>query len=154
VFEISKAQMPITDERIDTARRSNNNVRVSLFVGEELDILLDWCTAVKDTDLDVGQELGETVVLIADLVGQLACVAHDQNACDAGLWLLLHLLQSSQDENSGLSETRLGLAKDIVAENCLRDGNLLDYRAHCMSERVFKRSKQSAKRSVRPSGEV
>lgn len=154
VLEVSKAHVLIADERIDTTGRSNDDVRMGVLVGEKFDVFLDRCTAVEDANLYVGQELGETVVLIANLIGQLAGVAHNQNACDAGLGLLLHLLQSCKDKDSGLSKTGLGLAEDIVAENCLGDGNLLDYRAQCMSERVFKRSKQSAKRSVRPSADI
>lgn len=36
------------------------------------------------------------------------------------------LVKSRQDEDSGLSETRLGLAEHVDIQNCGRDADLLD----------------------------
>lgn len=129
VLQVGEAEMPVTDERIDTSGCADDDVRVSILVAEKLNVFLDGCSTVKDTDLDVGQEFGETIILVPDLVSQLTSVAHDQNRSDTRLGLLIHLLKSSKDEDGCLSETRLGLAENIVAENGLRDGNLLDCRA-------------------------
>jgi hypothetical protein len=129
VLQVGEAQVPVTDERIDTARSSDNDVGVGVLVAQELNVLLDGCTAVEDADLDIGQELCETVVLVPDLVGQLTGVAHDEDGRDTGLGLLIHLLEGGEDEDGRLSETRLGLAENVVAENGLRNGNLLDCRA-------------------------
>jgi hypothetical protein len=129
VLQVGEAQVPVTDERVDTARSSDNDVGVGVLVAQELNVLLDGCTAVEDTDLDIGQELCETVVFVPDLVGQLTGVAHDENGCDTGLGLLIHLLEGGEDEDGRLSETRLGLAENVVAENGLGNGNLLDCRA-------------------------
>ena len=115
MLEVSETEMSVTDESVDTTGRSDDNVRVGIFVAEELDILLDGCASVEHTDPDIGQELGEAVVLIADLVGQLTSMAHDENGGSTGLWLLVHLLQSGEHEDGGLSETGLCLAEDIVS---------------------------------------
>jgi len=115
VLEVSKTEMPVTHESVDTTRRSDDNVRVSILVTKELDILLHGCASVEHTNPNIGQELGEAVVLVADLVGQLTGVAHDEDGCSAGLWLLVHLLESGEHEDGGLSETGLCLAEDIVS---------------------------------------
>jgi hypothetical protein len=115
VLQVGEAEMPVADEGVDTTGGTHNDVRVSVLVAEELDVLLNGSSSIEDTDLDVRQELGETVVLIADLVGQLAGVAHDQNGRNTWLRLLVHLLEGCENEDGSLSETGLGLAKDIVS---------------------------------------
>ena len=115
VLQVGKAKMPVAYEGVDTTGGTDNDVGVSVLVAQELDVLLDGSSTVEDTDLDVWQELGETVVLVADLVGQLTSVAHDQNSGNARLRLLVHLLESCENEDGSLSETGLGLAEDIVS---------------------------------------
>ena len=129
MLEVGETQMPITDKSIDATRCTDDDMGVGLLVAEELDILLYGCSTVEDTNLDVGQEFGETVVFVPDLVGQLTSVAHYQNRGDAGFGLFIHLLQCSEDKDSRLSETGLGLAENVVTKNGLRNGNLLDCRA-------------------------
>jgi len=115
VLQVGKAEMPIADEGVDTTGSTDDDVRVSVLVAKELDVLLNGSSSVEDTNLDVRQELGEAVVLVADLVGQLASVAHDQDSGGTGLGLLVHLLEGCENEDGSLSETRLGLAEDIVS---------------------------------------
>jgi hypothetical protein len=115
MLQVGKSQMPITDKGVNTTGGAHDDVGVCFLVAEELDILLDWGSAVEYADLDVGQELCEAIVFVADLVCQLACVTHNQDGSNAGLWLLVHLLQRGEDKHGRLSETRLGLAKDIVS---------------------------------------
>jgi len=126
VLQIGEAEVPVADESVDTAGGTDNNVGVRVLVAKKLDVRLNGCSAVEDTNPDIGQELGETVVLVPDLVGQLTSVAHDQNGGDTRLGLLVHLLQGSEDEDGCLSETGLGLAENVVTEDGLRNGNLLD----------------------------
>lgn len=115
MLQAGEAEMLVADEGVDSTGGADDDVRVSVLVAEEFDVLLDGSSSVEDTDLDVGQELGEAVVLIADLVGQLAGVAHDQDGRNTCLRLLVHLLEGCENEDGGLSETGLGLAKDIVS---------------------------------------
>lgn len=152
VLQVGKAEVPIADKSIDTTGCTNYDVRVGLLVAEELNVLLNGCSTVEDTDLDVGQELGETVVLVPDLVGQLTSMAHDQDRGDTRLGLLIHLLQSSEDEDGCLSETGLGLAENIVTKNGLGNGDLLDCRARRDVRMDLKAvATKYAKGSVRPS---
>jgi hypothetical protein len=129
VLQVGEAEMPVADKRVDATGCSDNDVGVGVLVAEELNVLLDGCTAVEDADLYIRQELCETVVLVPDLVGQFAGVTHDENGCNARLGLLVHLLESGEDEDGRLSETGLGLAENVVAKDGLRNGNLLDCRA-------------------------
>lgn len=115
MLQVGKAEMPIADEGVDTTGSTDDDVRVSVLVAKELDVLLNGSSSVEDTNLDVRQELGEAVVFVADLVGQLAGVAHDQDSGSTGFGLLVHLLEGCENEDGSLSETRLGLAEDIVS---------------------------------------
>jgi hypothetical protein len=151
VLQIGKAEVPVADESVDTAGGTDDDVGVGVLVGEKLDVCLDGCSAVEDTDPDIGEELGETVVLVSDLIGQLTSVAHNQNRGDTSLGLLVHLLQGSEDEDGCLSETGLGLAENVVTEDGLRNSNLLDCRArrHVRTDSQVVATK-FAKGSVRP----
>ena len=78
----------------------------------------------KVSYLDTGEVLGEPLVLFADLEGQLAGVAHDDDrhlAVDR-----LQLLQRGQHEDGSLAHSRLCLAQDVHAEDSLRDALVLD----------------------------
>jgi hypothetical protein len=143
VLEVGEAQVLVADEGVDTTGCADDDVRVGVLVAEHLDILLHRSSSVEDSDPHFGQELGEAVVLVSNLVGQLTGVAHDEDGRDTGLGLLVHLLESRKNEDGSLSETGLGLAEDIVSENGLRDGNLLDCGAQIMSEWVLKWSHEA-----------
>lgn len=119
-------------EGVETTRSADNDVGVSLLVLQDLGILLDGSAAVEDTSLDVGHVLGEPVVLVADLEGQLTGVAHDQDGALASDGL--NLLEGGEDEDSRLSETRLGLADDVTAEKGLGDTCLLNCKIGPMLE--------------------
>ena len=77
VLQAGETKVPVTDEGVDTSRGADDDVRVGILVTEELDVLRNWGSAVEDADLDIGQELGKSVVLVPDLVSQLTGVAHD-----------------------------------------------------------------------------
>jgi hypothetical protein len=135
VLEVGEAQVLVADEGVDTTGRADDDVRMGVLVAEHLDILLHRSSSVE--------ELGEAVVLVPNLVGQLTGVAHDEDGRDTGLGLLVHLLESRKNEDGSLSETGLGLAEDIVSENGLGDGDLLDCGAQIMSEWVLKWSHEA-----------
>ena len=137
--------MLVSHESVQSTWSSNNDMWVSLLVLEELGVLDDRSSSVEDTDLDVRQELGKAVVFVADLVGQLAGVAHDQHralAVDR-----LDLLKSGQDENGSFTKTRLGLTKDVGSENCLRNAVLLDcgYRMSDIGQKIIARARASCR---------
>ena len=101
-------------------------MRASVLVLQGLHISLDRSTAVEDTRLDVRHVLAEAVVLVANLVSQLTSVAHDNDgdlAVDG-----LNLLKRGENEDGGLSETRLGLANDITTKQGLGNASLLNCR--------------------------
>ena len=114
-LDIAEAELLVSDEGVQTTRSCDDDVRVSLLVGEELDVLLHGSTTVEDGGLDIGHVLCESGVFVLDLVGELTSVAHDQNSGNARLRLLVHLLESCENEDGSLSETGLGLAEDIVS---------------------------------------
>ena len=60
-------------------------------------------------------------------MGQLAGVAHDQDSRLSRDGV--KKLKGGENEDCGLAETGLGLNEDVCAQNCLRDGTLLDYKA-------------------------
>lgn len=124
--------MLVANKGVETTGSSDDDVGVSLLVLQNLGILLDGSATVEDAGLDVGHVLGEPVVFVADLEGQLTGVAHDQNGALAGDGL--DLLEGGEDEDRGLSETRLGLADDVTTEKGLGDTCLLNCKVESMLE--------------------
>lgn len=121
--DAAEFELLVADEGVETAGSGDDDMWVVLAV-EKLDVLLDGSTTIEDTSLDIRHILSETLVLGADLVSQLASVAHDK---DGGLALdWLDLLQAGQDEDGCLTKTRLGLADNIGSENGLRNANALN----------------------------
>jgi len=125
---VTETKVLISDKRVKTTRCSNNDVGMGVLILENLGIFLNGSSSIKDSSLYIRHILAEASVLIFNLVGQLASVAHDE---DRGLASdRLNLLEGCKDEDGGLTETRFGLAKDIGTENCLRNANLLDCRVN------------------------
>ena len=118
--------MLVANKGVQAARGADNDVGVRILVLEQLRILLNGSAAVENASLDVGHVLAEAVVLVADLESKLARVAHNQHGALSGDGL--DLLQRGEDEDSGLAETRLGLANDVATQHGLRDACLL----HCI----------------------
>jgi hypothetical protein len=87
------------------------------------------------------------LILIANLEGQLTGVAHNQNRSFPSD--RLNLLQRAEDEDGGLSETRLGLTENIGSEDGLWDADLLD----CLIENVRVRSSKCVMNVSKPSEE-
>lgn len=95
MFQIGETELLITHKSVDTTRSANYDVRVGILVSEELNILLDRGSTVEDTNFDIGEELGEPIVLVLDLESQFTSVAHDENSGNARFGLLVHLLEGS-----------------------------------------------------------
>jgi hypothetical protein len=124
VVNVGEPKLLVADQGVQTARSPDNDVRVGVLVGEDFVVLLDRGAAVEHRRLDGGHVLCESGVLVADLVRQLAGVAHDQNRRLAGD--RLYLLQTGEHKDGRLSETALGLAHHIGSENGLRNDFLLN----------------------------
>ena len=125
VLDAAGAQVLVADERVQTARRGDDDVRASRLLLEDIDVGLDGRAAVEGRGPDVWQVLAEPRVLVADLEGELARVTENDDG-DLAINRLLELLQSGEDEDSGLAQTGLGLTKDVHTEDGLRDADLLD----------------------------
>ena len=125
-LDVAERQFLIPNQVVETTGGRDHNVRVSLLVLEELNVLLDGGTTVEDGGLNVGKILGETSVLILNLVGQFTGVAHDKDLTLAGDGL--QLVKSGQNEDRSLTETGLGLAKNVDIENGSWNADLLDCR--------------------------
>jgi hypothetical protein len=124
----SKSKGLVTDKSLETTGSTDNDVRAGVLVLQSLHVGLDGGTTEEDASLDVGHVLAESVVLIANLVGQFTSVAHDNHrnlAIDG-----LNLLQSGKDEDSRLTQTRLGLADNVSSEKSLRNAGLLNCRSN------------------------
>lgn len=131
-LDVAEAKLLVSNQSVQTTRCGDDDVWVGLLVGQKLNVLLHWSTAVKDSGLDVRHVLAESGILVLDLVGELTGVAHDE---DRGLAIDgLDLLQTGEHEDGSLSQSRFGLADDIGTENGLRDANLLDWISQIMSE--------------------
>jgi hypothetical protein len=99
----SKSKCLVPNQSLKSTGSTDNDMGAGIFVLDSFNVLVDGSTAIEDASLDVGHVFTKSVVLIANLVGQLTSVTHDDNR---GLAINgLNLLQSGQDEDSGLSET-------------------------------------------------
>ena len=124
---------------------------MGVLILEYLGVFLNRGTSIKDGGLDGWHVLAKTSILILNLVGKFAGMAHDQDlslACDR-----LNLLERCENKDCGFTETGFCLAENIDTEHTLRDANLLD----CMVKRADVRSKCSPSveicarsRNVRP----
>ena len=150
-LDVAQRQLLIADQSVQTTGSGNHNVGVALLVRQNLDVLLDGSATVEDGSLDVGQVFGESGVLVLDLVGQLTSVAHHKDGALSRNGL--QLVESGQDEDRSLTETGLGLAKNIDVEDSSRNADLLD----CGPKRwldlywIQDEAKAVWRRNVRPS---
>ena len=119
-----ETQIFVANQSVKTAGSADNDVRMGILVLQDLGILLDGSATVEYTSLDVGHVLAEAIILVANLESKFTCMAHNQNRALAGNGL--DLLERSQDEDSSLSKTRLGLADNITTQKSLRNAVLLD----------------------------
>lgn len=119
-----ETQILVANQGVETTGSTDDDMRMGILVLKDLGIFLNGSATVEDAGLNVGHVLAEAVVLVADLESQLASVAHDQNGALASN--RLDLLKRGQDEDSSLTETRLGLADDVTSQKSLRNTILLD----------------------------
>ena len=101
--DASKTEGLVADESLETTRSTDNDMGASIFVLEGFHIRLDGGTTVEDTSLDVWHVLAEAVVLVTNLVSQLASVAHNHDgdfAVDG-----LNLLKSGENKDGSLTQT-------------------------------------------------
>lgn len=124
--DATEAEILVPNKGLQAAWSTNNDMRVSVLVLQKLSILGDGGSTVEHASLDIRHVLAEAVVLVTDLEGQLASVAHNQHSALASH--RLDLLERGQNEDSRLSKTRLGLADDVTSEKSLGNTSLLDYR--------------------------
>ena len=78
-LDVAKTELLVADQGVQTTGSSNNDVRVGLLAGEELDILLHRSTTVENSSLHIGHVLAEPGVFVLNLIGELTSVAHDEN---------------------------------------------------------------------------
>lgn len=75
MLDVLQSKGLVPDEGQDAAWRPDDDVRAVLL--QDLFILLDGQATEEHCRFYCGHVLGETLVLFADLEGQLSCVAHD-----------------------------------------------------------------------------
>lgn len=127
-LDAAQSKVLVSHEGIQSTWSSNEDVRVSLLILQDLSILLNWGTSIEHCGLDIWHVLAEASILVLDLISQLTSVAHNQNgglSCNR-----FDLLKCSENEDCGFSETRFGLAENVGTEDCLRNAYLLDCRVN------------------------
>lgn len=154
-LDIAQGQLLIADQSIQAAGSADNDVGKGVLVRKHLNVLLDWSAPVEHRRLHIREILAEPSILVLDLIGKLASMAHDQDGAFSGN--RVELVESRQNEDSGLSETRLGLAKYIDVQDRGRDADLLDCKEAGRKVRLArpkrkKESKSASQRSVHPPG--
>merc|ERR1719328_1028670 len=135
MLQILQRQLLALDQSQNTSWSSNNDVRT--IVLQNLFIFRNGHATKEHSNLDVGHELAEPLVLFADLEGELPGVAHHQDG-----HLAVHgldLLEGGQHEHRGLAHTGLGLAQYVHSQHGLGDALMLDL-ARMLETTVHNRS--------------
>jgi len=124
-LELVKVEGLAAGEGEDSSWGSNNDVWWS---GSLKHLLLTrgWGTSVDDLGSHILHELGKTIELSLDLVGQLLGVAENQSL--AWLWVVSEALKDGEDKDGSLSHTRDSLAESVNSQDGLWDALLLDIR--------------------------
>lgn len=102
-FAVAESEVLITHKRIQSTGCGDNDVRMSLLILQNFSILHHGSSSVEYSGLNIRHVLAEASVFILDLICQLSGVTHNKDRCLAGDGL--NLLQSCEDEYSGLTET-------------------------------------------------
>lgn len=123
-LDVTQRKLLVTDQGVETTRSSNDDVGERFLVRKDFNVLLNRSTSVEDCSLYIGKVLAEPSILVLDLVCQLTGVAHNKDG--ALPRNSFQLVESSQDENRGLSETRLSLAENVDVQDSGRNADLLD----------------------------
>ena len=124
VLDFGGVEDLIPHEGVQSTGGGDYDVRALALVAEEVGVLHNRSAAEECADADVGHVLGETRVLVFDLVRKLTSVAQDNDRHVAIDWL--ELLKRRQDEHCRLSVTRLCLAQDVHSKDRLGDTLLLN----------------------------
>jgi len=124
VLAVRQVEVLGLDEREDAARGADEDVR-GVVALEDVLVRLDRRATVENGGLDLREVLGEALVLVGDLEGELTGVAHDEDMALAVGGL--ELVEGGEHEDGGLAHAGLGLADDVHAEDGLRDALVLDW---------------------------
>lgn len=126
MFYVVGVQNFLPTKRVEATRGGDNDMRAASFVFQDFGVFGNRDTTVKYGCADVRHVLRESPVFVLDLIREFTCVAENDDRDLSVYWL--ELLKGSKHENSSLSVSRLGLAKNIHAENSLRNALLLYYK--------------------------
>jgi hypothetical protein len=100
--EVIKVENTFFDESKNSSWGSNNNMRGSCWIFENLFVFLDWDSTKNDSGSNVFEIFGESIEFLLDLESKLSDIAKDQSLI--WLWVgFINLLQDSDDENSSFS---------------------------------------------------
>jgi hypothetical protein len=124
MLQVLQVELLVADESEDAAGCADDDVRCHRL--QRLLVLLNRHAAEEHSDLHARHVLAEALVLLADLEGELASVAHDE---DVGLIVGgFELLESGEDEDCRLAHTALRLAENVHAQNGLWNAFVLNWR--------------------------
>lgn len=123
-LDVVQTNTLLLNKCVQSTWSSHHDVRASVLVLQLLQVSRDWSSSVEHVSLDVWHILGETGVLITDLVSQLSGVTDNQGGDFTWDWV--QLLQGGQHENGSLTQTRLSLTQDVGSQDGLRDTDLLN----------------------------
>ena len=81
--------MLVSDQRVQSTRCTNNDVRECILVLQDFNVLADVNTTIEDSCFDIREVFAESSVFISDLVGQFSRVTHDKDRAFSRNWFQL-----------------------------------------------------------------
>jgi hypothetical protein len=124
VLDVRDSQNLVPDKAIQSSRRSNHNMWTSLFIPNQLDVLLHGRAAIEHRSTRLRHILSEALVLILNLEGEFPRMTQDKDRNFA--INRLNLLQRGKDKHGRFPESRFRLTQNIGGKNRLRETHLLD----------------------------
>jgi len=129
VLDVVQLERLLPGEAQDTAGRAHHNVRTIIL--DNISVRLDGDTTVEDSSLHLGKVLGEPLILMSNLEGELSCMTQDQDTdliLSRREGIRIQLMKGCQYKHCCFSHTALSLTYDVHAKYSLRNAFVLYFR--------------------------
>jgi hypothetical protein len=127
-LDVREIHLLLLDENSKTTGSTDDDSGAFLLKSADVFVLGD--TTEEDGSCGVGKIFVEALEFAFDLISEFTRV-DDDDSLDVGLLTSSggsDLFEESEDEDSGLTHTSLGLSEDVTTEHSLRENLMLDFR--------------------------
>ena len=123
ILDIADAKILVSNKSIKSSWRRHHNMRTSLLILDQLDVLLNGRAPIENSRSNIGHVLAKPGILVADLECQFSGMAEDEDrdfAVDG-----FDLLERGEDKDGCFAEAGFRLTENVGGEDGLRETDLL-----------------------------